>query len=478
MNDPALCHYNKIDASIIDQLRHIVGERYVLHGSPEELEPYSHDEIAEKSYAHMPECIVKPGTAEEIARIMKLACANNIAVTPRGAGSGLSGGAVPLCGGIVILFDRMDRIVDYDRANMTITCEPGVITNEINKAIKEDGLFYAGYPMSYEACTIGGNVAENAGGARAIKYGVTSRYVIGLECVTPQGDIIRLGGKLAKDVSGYNLLQLLVGSEGTLGIFTRITLKLLPLPAVQIDMIAPFDSVESAIATVPHIMTSTGIIPSSMEFMDRLSMETACRYLGETVPGLGAEAVLLISVDGNNNDQVMRECEIIGEQCMDRGASDIFIADNPRKSEALWKVRRNISEAIKAASPRQSSEDIVVPIAQIPAMVAGLKSLADDYDLMIPCYGHAADGNLHATVVMNPEWSSQEWHDRLKELLTEIYRLTIDLGGAISGEHGIGHKRKEYLAMFCHPAHLEMMRAIKRALDPCNILNPGKIFDL
>jgi glycolate oxidase len=472
------CAYNKVDEAILESLRRIVGETHVLVGSPDDLEPYSHDEVADRSYGHMPECVVKPGSAQEIAQIMKLACAHRIAVTPRGAGSGLSGGAVPLLGGIVILFDRMNRIVDYDRENMTITCEPGVITNEINRDIREDGLFFAGYPMSYEACMIGGNVAENAGGARAIKYGVTGRYVTGMECVTPRGEILTLGGKLAKDVAGYNLLQLVIGSEGTLCIFTKITLRLLPLPRVQIDMIAPFDSVESAIATVPKIMISTGIIPASIEFMDKLSVETSCKYLGETIPGFGAEAVLLISLDGTDDEKVMGECEVIGEHCLTAGATDIFIADNPRKSETLWKVRRNIVEAFKAVSPQQSCEDIVVPIAQIPAMVGGLKKLAEKYDLMIPCYGHAADGNLHATPVMNPAWTPGEWHEKLKELLMEIYGLTISLGGTISGEHGIGHKRKEHLAMFSDPVYLELIKAIKKAFDPFNILNPGKIVDL
>ncbi|MDQ7823655.1 MAG: FAD-linked oxidase C-terminal domain-containing protein [Candidatus Eremiobacteraeota bacterium] len=469
--------FNSIDSSVRERLKAIVGEKHVIFGSPADLEPYSHDEIPEKCYAHSPECVVKPGSAGEVASIMKLACECSFPVTPRGAGSGLSGGAVPIHGGLVMLFDRMNRVVDYDKDNMTITVEPGIVTNEINTYIKGDGLFYAGYPMSYESCSIGGNVAENAGGAKAIKYGVTGRYVTGLEIVTPAGELVSLGGKLVKDVTGYDLLHLLVGSEGTLAIFTKITLKLLPLPKEQIDLIAPFGSVEEAIGAVPRLMTSTGIIPSSIEFMDRLSVETACSFLGETIPGLGSEAVLLISVDGADPEELMKQCEALGECCMESGASDVFVADSRQKSENLWKVRRDITEALKARSPHMSTEDIVVPVARIPEAVAGLKALAEKHDIQIPCFGHAGDGNLHATPLMNPRWSSEEWLERLGGILRDIYDLTKSLGGVISGEHGIGHKRKGYLSMFCTPAHLELMRGIKKVFDPQGILNPGKILE-
>ncbi|MCK4603016.1 MAG: FAD-binding protein, partial [Phycisphaerae bacterium] len=409
---------------------------------------------------------------------MQLANREMIPVTPRGAGSGLSGGAVPVAGGIVLLTGRMNKVVEIDRANMMITVEPGVVTNEINDLIRDDGLFYAGYPMSLETCYIGGNVAENAGGGKAVKYGVTGRYVIGLEVVTPTGEIIALGGKLVKDVTGYNFIQLMVGSEGTLGVFTKITLKLMPLPKANVDLLVLFKTAEEAIAVVPTIMTSGGIIPTAIEFMDQTSVRASCEYLNETIPYEQAGAMLLITVDGPDEDQVQREYEAIGELCLKSGAIEVYVADNYTTSERIWKVRRNIAEAFKVVSPHQSLEDIVVPIASIPKMVTDLLKLAKKYDVQIPCYGHAGDGNMHTRVVMNPAWTVERWRQRLPEILNQLYALAAELGGKLSGEHGIGHKRKQYMPLFVSPAYIEMMRAVKRALDPNNILNPGKIFDV
>ena len=477
MMSSATPSFNSLTPALADELRKIVGEKYVVYGDSEKLEPYSHDEVAESEYSHMPDCLVRPGTAAEIAAIMKLANRERIPVTPRGAGSGLSGGAVPLCGGIVLLCDRMNKVIEYDKANMMITVEPGMVTNEINELVKGDGLFYAGYPMSLETCYIGGNVAENAGGGKAVKYGVTGRYVTGLEVVTPTGDVVELGGKLVKDVTGYNLIALMVGSEGTLGIFTKITLKLMPLPKASVDLLALFKTADDAISAVPRIMTTGGIIPTAIEFMDQTSVQASCRYLNETMPYEQCGAMLLITVDGPDATQVESQYETIGEMCMAAGAMEIYIADNYTTSERIWKVRRNIAEAFKVQSPHQSLEDIVVPIAAIPRMVAGLGELARKYDCAIPCYGHAGDGNLHATPVMNPKWTASQWHDTLGEILVDMYKLTNELGGKISGEHGIGHKRKKYMPLCCQEEFIGMMRSVKRALDPNNVLNPGKIFE-
>ncbi len=469
--------YNPVTEAIVDELRTIVGDKYVIFDDPEKLEAFSHDEVAEEAYAHMPEAAVRVGSAEEIAAIMKLANRERIPVTPRGAGSGLSGGAVPVCGGIVLLCDRMNKIVEIDRENMMIVVEPGVVTNEINDLVSDDGLFYAGYPMSLETCYIGGNVAENAGGGKAVKYGVTGRYVTGLEVVTPTGEIVQLGGKLVKDVTGYNMVQLMVGSEGTLGIFTKITLKLMPLPKASVDLLCLFETATAAIAAVPKIMTGGGIIPTAIEFMDQTSVQAACEYLNETIPYQQAGAMLLITVDGPDPAQVESEYETIGEMCLDAGAIEVYVADNFTTSERIWKVRRNIAEAFKIVSPHQSLEDIVVPIATIPQMVAGLGELSAKYDVQIPCYGHAGDGNLHATPVMNPSWTLEQWHETLPDILTDLYKLTADLGGLISGEHGIGSKRKHYMPLCVSPDALDMMRAVKTALDPNNVLNPGKVFE-
>jgi len=469
--------YSPVTPDVVTELRRIVGDRFVIFGNAEKLEAYSHDEVAEREYAHMPECVVRPSSAAEICKIMKLANRERIPVTPRGAGSGLSGGAVPVLGGIVLLLDRMNRILEIDRANMMVVVEPGVVTNQINDAVREFGLFYAGYPMSLETCFIGGNVAENAGGGKAIKYGVTGRYVTGLEVVTPTGELMELGGKRVKDVTGYDLIQLMVGSEGTLGIFTKITLKLLPLPKVSIDLLCLFRTAEEAIDAVPKIMTEGGVVPTAIEFMDRTSVQASCRYLNETLPYGEAGAMLLITVDGADGRQVEREYDAIGEQALAAGAIEVYVADNRTTSERIWKVRRNIAEAFKVVSPHQSLEDVVVPIANIPRMVAGLVELSAKYDCPIPCYGHAGDGNLHATPVMNPAWSLERWHETLPRLLADLYRLTAQLGGTLSGEHGIGHKRKGYMSIFCSGTFIGMMRAVKKALDPNDILNPGKIFD-
>jgi glycolate oxidase len=470
--------YNPVTAEIADELRRIVGEKFVLYGDEEKLETYSHDEVAEAHYAHMPEAVVRPDSAEQIAEILRLANRERIPVTPRGAGSGLSGGAVPLHGGIVLLMDRMNHILEVDRENMMAVVEPGVVTNEINEVIEDEGLFFAGYPMSLETCYVGGNVAENAGGGKAVKYGVTGRYITGLEMVTPAGEIVRLGGKLVKDVTGYNLIQLMVGSEGTLGVFTKIVLKLMPLPRASVDLLCLFRTADEAIAAVPKIMTTGGIIPTAIEFMDRASVHASCEYLNESLPYEQAGAMLLITVDGPDVDQVEREYESIGELCFESGAIEVYVADNATTSERVWKVRSNIAEAFAVMSAHQGNEDLVVPIAAIPKLAAGMERLAAKYGVRIPAYGHAGDGNLHTRIVKDPDWPLERWNRVFPQVLQELYELTASLDGRISGEHGIGHKRKQYMPIFVSQQYLDLCRAVKRALDPNNILNPGKIFDL
>jgi len=473
----AMNKYNKVTTKIINELVQIVGERFVI-ADEEDMEAYSHDEVSEEEYAHMPEVVVKPRTTEEISQIVKLANRGNIPITPRGAGSGLSGGAVPIYGGIVLSVERMNEILEIDEENMMVVVEPGVVTNEINEKIEELGLFYAGYPMSVETCFIGGNVAENAGGGKAIKYGVTERYILGLEVVTPTGDIVNLGGKRVKDVTGYDLKKLMVGSEGTLGIVTKVIIKLLPLPKVKVDLLALFPDVKSAISMVPKIMTIGGIIPTAIEFMDRLSFNASCEYLNEHLPYEEAGAMLLIEIDGNDEVVIERDYDKIGELCFENGALEVYVADNYTTQERLWAVRRNIAEAFKVVSPHQSIEDVVVPPAAIPNLLPELEIISQKYALQIPCYGHAGDGNLHATLVKNPNDSMDEWHDKLPKALVELFKAVKMLGGTISGEHGIGSKRKKFLNLVASEAEVQMMRNIKKALDPNNILNPGKIFDI
>ena len=472
--------YNPVSPSIADELKCIVGDRYVVYADQEKLETYSHDEVPDARYAHMPEAVVRPDSAAEIAKIMKLANRESIPVTPRGAGSGLAGGAVPIHGGIVILLDRMNRILEIDLKNMMLVVEPGVVTSRINEALEQHGLFYAGYPMSTETCFIGGNVATNAGGAWAVKYGVTGRYVTGLEVVTPTGCIIQLGGKLVKDMTGYSLIPLMVGSEGTLGIFTRITLKLLAMPKASVDLLCLFTTTEQAIEVVPRVLTTSGITPAAIEFMDQRSIRSACEYLNETLPYEQAGpngAGLLITIDGPDEQQVERDYEAVGKLCTEAGAVEVYVADNATTSNRVWSIRRNIPEAYAVISPHQANEDLVVPIADIPKLVAGMQELAKKYRIHIPAYGHAGDGNLHTRIVKPADMPPAKWQAVMPKMLTELYRLTASLGGRISGEHGIGHKRKQYVPMFIAEPHIELMRAIKRSLDPNNILNPGKIFD-
>ncbi len=469
-------NYSELTDAHVAALVEIVGKANLIYGDPDRLQAFSHDEAAHCESV-LPEAVLRPTNAEEIAAILRFANQHRIAVTARGAGSGLSGGAVPLHRGLVLDCSRMSRILEIDRENMTITVEPGVITSEINDTLRPYGLFYAGYPMSLETCMIAGNVAENAGGGKAIKYGVTGRYVLGLEVVSAEGEIVNLGGKLVKDVSGLNLLQLMVGSEGILGIFSKIILKLLPLPKANVDLLCLFDSVQAAISVVPKIITEGGVIPTAIEFMDQLSFQTSCQYLNESLPCEDTKAMLLITVDGANSEQVEHEYDIIGEQCLKAGASAVYVADTNANSERIWRIRRSVAEAFKVFSPNQSLEDIVVPIASIPAMSEAIDALSRKYGVLIPCYGHAGDGNLHATPVMPPDWTLDTWNQVLPQLLHDLYQETQKLGGRISGEHGIGHKRKESLAETVDPGFIKMMRAIKKALDPNNILNPGKIID-
>jgi glycolate oxidase len=467
--------YAHVTSSIADELRDIVGEAHVLYADSAAMQDYAHDEVAGEEHAHMPEAVVKPETAQQISQILKLANRERVPVTPRGAGSGLSCGAVPVHGGIVLSVERMNRILEIDRENMVAVVEPGVVTNDINDAIEEYGLFYAGYPMSVELCFVGGNVAENAGGGRAIKYGVTGRYVLGLEVVLPTGEVVQLGGKRVKDVTGYDLIHLMVGSEGTLGIFTKIILRLLPRPTARAVLLVPFPDTPTAIGAVPRVMTRGRIVPTSVEFMDRRSIQAAYDYTGERLPHPDVGAMLLIEVDGTSEERVEHDMNSIIELCLELGALDILVGNTPRDKRRMWRPRQEMAEALKAICPVQSLEDIVVPMARIPDLMPELDRLSEAYDVLIPCYGHAGDGNLHVTVVKQPETPMDVWGEKLPALLEELYITVRELGGTISGEHGIGSKRAHYLPLVMDQKLIELQRRIKQAFDPLNILNPGKI---
>ena len=468
--------YHSVTPAIVAELSAIVGAKNVIYADPERMADYAHDETAGVYETYLPEVVVKPATAEEISQIMRLANRERIPVTPRGAGSGLSGGATPVFGGILLSVERMNRILELDLENLVAVVEPGVVTNELSEAVKAHGLFYAGYPMSVELCFIGGNVAENAGGGRAVKYGVTGRYVLGLEVVLPTGEIVQFGGKRLKDVTGYDLVHLMVGSEGTLGVFTKIILRLLPSPLASAVLLAPFADAQTAIAAVPQVIQRGHLIPSAVEFMDYASMRLAYDFLDEKLPHPKARALLLVEVDGYSPAEVEAQRDTLADLLLEAGALDIYVGDTPATEKKMWRPRQKIGEAFSALGVEQLDDDIVVPLAQIPPLLPVLEQLARSYRMKAFCFGHVADGNMHLHTMAEPGLTAEAWNAAKAAFLTDLYRRVVGLGGTISGEHGIGFKRVPYLALALDPAVIALHRRIKHAFDPLNILNPGKVF--
>ena len=464
--------FNKVTDSIIKQLQEIIGAANVIVDA-EKMEMYSRDETADKLWEKMPEVVVKPENAEQISEIVKLANRELIPITPRGGGSGLAGGAVPMLGGMVLSLEKMNKMIELDTENLFMVLEPGVTTGEVQKMAKEQGLFYAGDPCSAESSFIGGNVATNAGGNKAVKYGVTGRHVYGLEVVMPNGDIVTYGGKNVKDVTFYDMIHLMVGSEGTLGIITKIWLKLMPLAQCVADLVVPFADMQSAIKVVPKIMTA-GIIPTSVEFMDRVSLLAAEQYLNNKLPFSQETGAYLVCEDeGNTDQQVQEEYEAIGKLCMDNGALEVFVADNISTQDRIWKSRKCYAEALRMISPVYCMEDIVVPISNIPAALDAIEKIAAKFDCKIPSAGHAGDGNIHATI-LREDRDEHAWHDLKDAVLAEIYTAVYKLDGNLSGEHGIGAKRVSAFYKHMNEGQKAVLHTVKKAFDPNNIMNPGK----
>lgn len=463
--------YAKVDVDILRELAAIAGEQQVLT-DPEALEPYTHDETV--GLAAQPEVVVRATTTDQVARILRLANERRIPVTPRAGGQGLSGGAVPVEGGIVLSLERMNRILEIDRENLTVTAEPGVITGDLHRAVEEEGLLYPPDPASLDSCCLGGNIAENAGGPRAVKYGVTKDYVSGLVAVLPSGDVMRLGGKLVKDVTGYNLIQLIVGSEGTLAVVTEITLRLRPLPPCRIDLLVQYEAFEQAAQTVSDLIGQR-IVPTTIEFMQRDSILAAERLLGKNLPGRDAAACLLIQIDGRREEEVLADMDQVGEVCLANGALDVLVARDRPTRDRLWEGRRLIIEALKHESPINHMEDVVVPRAELPRLLAGIRERAQHHGVRAVCFGHAGDGNVHVNVLKD-QLDDERWERLLPDLQREIYALTLSLGGTLTGEHGVGATRRRYLPLAQDAAQIELQRRIKAAFDPHHILNPGKIF--
>ncbi|MGE5572620.1 MAG: FAD-binding oxidoreductase [Bacteroidota bacterium] len=471
-----MASYGRVTQEVIEELVRIVGPSAVVTDQ-EKMMPYSHDEVSEVVYTSMPEVVVKPENKDQVSLIMKLANRLLIPIAPRGAGTGLSAGCVPVFGGIVVSLERMNRILELDRENLFMVVEPGVTTGEVQKRAQAEGFLYAGDPCSAESSQIGGNVAENAGGNKAVKYGTTSRHVYGLEVVLPSGDVMALGGKCVKDVTGYDLIHLIVGSEGTLGIVTKIWLKLLPLPKFKADLLVPFSSMQVAIGVVPKIMTAGGIVPTAVEFMDNMSIRAAQAYLNQSLPQSDAEAYLIIEVEGNSEEQVEADYETIGRLCIECGGLEVYVADNIAAQDRIWKARKCVAEALRLVSPVYCMEDITVPTSEIPKMLTEITGIAERYQVKIPCFGHAGDGNIHATL-LREEMDDKTWDKVKGGVLDEMYGAAYRLGGNLSGEHGIGAKRRKHLAKFMDPVVIEVIKSIKKALDPNLILNPGKIVEL
>ena len=470
--------FNTVSADVISELRRLVGDDAVIYGDSTEVRRYGRDQVSDDPDARPPEAVVFARSAGDVSSVLRLANERRIPVTPRGGGSGLSGGAVPVCGGIVLALDRMNRILEIDTNNLVAVVEPGVVTNALDRALEPYGLFFAGYPMSEEFCTVGGNVAENAGGGRAVKYGVTGRYVLGLEVVTALGHTMMLGGKRLKDVTGYDLLSLMVGSEGTLAVVTKVLLRLMPRPAHRSTLLALFPDAQSAVSTLPRIMIDHHIIPSSAEFADAFCLRAACRMLRETLPYDSTGAMMLFEADGTTAEAVDGEIRAMESVCSAHGAAHVYRADSDDAAARFWRIRKQIPWALKHEARLNALEDIVVSVASIPAMVRDMASIAERHAVRIPCFGHAADGNLHATVLANAEESSASFRSRLVAVLEDLYKAAYGYGGTISGEHGIGHKRVRYLPMVMTPEQIELLRGVKSVFDPNGILNPGKVVGL
>ncbi|MCG8480696.1 MAG: FAD-binding oxidoreductase [Spirochaetales bacterium] len=467
------------------RLYDIFGDDIIVRGETredrrKELVKYSHDQVGDERYWCEPAAVVFPTRTEQVAELMKWANATGTAITPRGAGSGLAGAAIPVADGVVCSLEKMNRIVEIDADNLMVVVEPGVVTNALDAALTSYGLFFAGYPMSEDICFVGGNVAENAGGGRAVKYGTTSAYVIGAEVVTPRGEVLRLGGKRLKDVTGYNLLQLLIGSEGTLGIFTELTIRVIPRPAARGVFFGAFPTPEAATGCIVDLKQRLPDGPSAIEFIDG---ETA-RRTNESLPRRDrsqlpddAEAFLLVEFDGPDNDTVERLLTAATDLVTSRGGAVDVSGTDDAAIERSWRLRKQVAWWVKrSAGQWHSLEDVVVPPAAVPNLVSYVGGLRVEHSVPIAVFGHAGDGNFHVTPMKGESMTPAEWDATAYRLLSDLYREVARLGGTISGEHGIGRKRVKYLSAALAPPELEVMRAIKRSMDPNDILNPGVIF--
>jgi len=520
--------YSKVDEKIIEKLKKIVGADNIIVAK-DALENYSHDETP--IYKSMPEAAVKPGSTDEVSEIMRLAYENNIPITPRAGGTSLSAGAVPIYGGVVLSLERMNKIKEIDENNLMVVTQPGIITEQLGIELTKHGLFFPPDPVSLDSCMIGGNIAENAGGPRAMKYGVTKNYVTGIEVVLPDGEILKIGGKLLKNVTGYDLIDLIIGSEGTLAVITEATLKVLPLPKVVVDLLVPFMCVEDATQFAIDILKE-GIMPAAIELMEGDVVRMVAKYLKRKLPFEEANAHAIVEVDGDDKEQVRKIYNHIGDIALRLGAVDVFVGESAKDREKIWETRKKIGDALKDSTTIVAREDLVVPKSQIPALINQLRDCVKKYGGTLYAFGHLGDGNIHTAIayandketgrngdkenrrkilgyqeikksgdqemkskisndkcqlksqhIDDAEEKSTDYTDvgtchgvSLQKMRGEMYEITLSLGGAITAEHGIGLSKIPYLSMALDKTQIEIMKKIKKIFDPKNIMNPGKIF--
>ena len=463
--------YTKLTDKDISFFEPIYGDRMLLDN--ERITEYTHDETEDLQF--YPAVVLKPINSQEISQTLEYCYNKGIPVTPAGARTGLSGGSLPVLGGVLLSCEKLNQIIDIDERNHQVTTEPGVITQALQDAVKEKGLFYPPDPASRGSCFIGGNIAENSGGPKAVKYGVTADYVLNLEIVLPNGNIIWTGANVLKNATGYNLTQLVVGSEGTLGIVTKIVLKLIPHPTNDLLMLVPFYNAEKACEAVAAIFRQ-GITPSGLEFMERDALIWTQKFTNDQSIHVADNhaAHLLIEVDGFDSEVLMKECEQIINVLDDFETDEILFADSAAQKETLWSLRRKVGEAVKAQSTYKE-EDTVVPRYALPLLLNKVKSVGESYGFKSVCYGHAGDGNLHVNIIKG-DLTDHQWEQELPKAIREIFTEVVKLGGTISGEHGIGLVQKPYMDIAFPDITLDLMRSIKKVFDPKGILNPGKIF--
>ncbi len=453
--------------NVLAELVEIVGSANVSEAASDRI-THSYDATKEQ---FLPDVVVYAENSEQVSKIARLANTRKIPLLPRGAGSGFTGGTLPIRGGIVLVLTRMNRILQIDSDNLTAVVQPGVVTADLQKEVEKQGLFYPPDPASKDFSTLGGNVAECAGGPRCVKYGVTKDFIMGLEVVTPQGDIIRTGGQTLKNVVGYDLTKLIVGSEGTLGIITEITLKLVPKPEAKKTMLVQFETIEGAAQAVSAIIREK-IIPTTLEFMDAATID-CIRSISPIALPATCNALLIIEVDGDP-ELIEKQAKRIMTVIEPLGIVEVKVAETSAESEKIWQVRRNVSPSLRKVNPDKFNEDIVVPRSKVPDMIRALEKLSKDYNVPIVNFGHAGDGNIHVNVMV--DLREPEMEEKVHEVMEKIFATAVGLKGSLSGEHGIGTSKARYLSMELDSATISYMQAVKNAFDPNNILNPGKIF--